>query len=71
MNRKKYFALFLFLLLLPPSKTARKASTRNGELFPTNSYITLPNGAPTGSVSDSVRTGVFQTFKLPHTECKL
>lgn len=32
---------------VPPSNTARKASMRKGAVFPTNSYITLPNGGPT------------------------
>lgn len=31
----------------PPSNRARAASTRKGELFPTNSYMTLPKGGPT------------------------
>lgn len=31
----------------PPSKSTRAASTRNGAVFPTNSYSTLPKGGPT------------------------
>lgn len=31
----------------PPSNRASTASTRKGELFPTNSYMTLPKGGPT------------------------
>lgn len=34
---------------LPPSNTAKKARIRKGALFPTKSYITLPNGAPTAT----------------------
>lgn len=32
---------------LPPSNKARNARIRKGAVFPTNSYITLPNGGPT------------------------
>lgn len=32
---------------VPPSNKARKARIRKGAVFPTNSYITLPNGGPT------------------------
>lgn len=31
----------------PPSKTAMNARMRKGAVFPTKSYITLPNGGPT------------------------
>ena len=31
----------------PPSKSTRAAKTRNGAVFPTNSYSTLPKGGPT------------------------
>lgn len=32
---------------VPPSNMARKARMRNGAVFPTKSYITLPKGGPT------------------------
>lgn len=32
---------------IPPSNKARKARIRKGAVFPTYSYITLPNGGPT------------------------
>ncbi|TNN47010.1 hypothetical protein EYF80_042781 [Liparis tanakae] len=32
---------------VPPSNKARNARMRKGAVFPTNSYITLPNGGPT------------------------
>lgn len=45
------FINFLYLFILfgssPPSKRARRARTRKGDAFPTNSYMTLPKGAPT------------------------
>lgn len=39
--------MYKILKDIPPSKRARKARMRKGELLPTNSYITLPKGAPT------------------------
>lgn len=44
---------------LPPSNTARNARIRKGAVFPTNSYITLPNGGPT--VEDKLVSGAVLT----------
>lgn len=50
---------------LPPSNTARKARIRKGALFPTNSYITLPNGAPTGTTNTFMNIFTEKCF-VPH-----
>lgn len=46
---------------LPPSSSAKKARMRKGADFPTNSYITLPKGAPAGKAKQAqipkMRTG--------------
>lgn len=47
MKRVFYVAILTLRIYRPPSKRASAASTRNGELFPTNSYMTLPKGGPT------------------------
>lgn len=52
---------------LPPSNTARNARIRKGAVFPTNSYITLPNGGPT--VEDKLVSGADGTVAAVLTHC--